>query len=481
MGVNELFYGGFMRLGSYSGLKGIILFALIVWSGFSSATQVISENKAERIVRDLLSSAYNRTHNLPAVIPDNELSSMQRIHKANLLRSIAKKAVRVSGVLYQKHPVTGLAITLGAGFVADELIDSAFQKFTSALQDEQGNFYVMAMDPMTGKEVKVYLEEEPSLFSPAYISLGNRKVVSYSSDYFKVCESSSFDEALHCSAQKELEKVLERLDSLGGQTVSEGKIVSYSPHPIYSDGRFVNYSYKRCFTSGECLVEKDLFTVRVYKTETSTKGKPYVVPYSSVVNENAVVLSDDTQIANFAKKAVSLDSQDFTSEERQVISNINPKDVRQRFVDPRLSAKDLAKFRYSESMFDNPVSNDGSSNGDIGNNSGGGGNGKGGNNSNDKPFALVDFSAPDVPLPDLDAPSSDTILSPLKKFLPDLQNFELRSRSAQCPVWKVDIEFLNFHSEISEHCVLVEKYRELLKLIFGIIWSFIALRHVLSA
>lgn len=473
MGINEFFYGGCMRLGSYSGTKRIILFIFMILSGVSSATQVITENKAERIVRDLLSSAYNRTHNLPAVIPNNQLSTMQQVHKANVLRSIAKKAVRVSGVLYKKHPVTGLAVTLGAGFLADELIDSAFQKFTSASKDPSGQFYVMATNPNTGEQTKIYLEEEPSIFNPAYISLGKRKIVTYSSDYFKECDSSSFEEALHCAAQKELDKTLAYLDSLSSQTVSEGKIVSYSPHPFYQDGRYVNYSYKICSNSDECRVEKSLFTVRVIKKEISTNGKPYIVPHSNVVDENQVLLRDDTQIANFAKKAISLDSQEFTSEERQVISNISPKDVRQYFPDPSLRARDLAKFRYSESMFDNVstgnLANSNSSSSHVE------------KNSNDKPISFVDFSAPDVPLPELNAPSSDTILSPLKKFLPDLQNFELRSHAAQCPTWTIDIEFLNFHGEINEHCSLFEKYRELLKLLFGIIWSFFALRYVLSA
>ncbi|QIM63049.1 hypothetical protein A1D29_06985 [Pasteurellaceae bacterium Orientalotternb1] len=164
MGTNEFFYGGYMWLGSCSGLKRLIILTCMV----------VSENKAERIVRDLLSSTYNRTHNLPAAIPNNQLSSMQQIHKANVLRSIAKKAVRVSGVLYKKHPVTG-AVTLGAGFLADELIDSAFQKFTSASKDLSGQFYVMATNPNTGEQTKIYLEEEPSIFNPAYISLGKFK------------------------------------------------------------------------------------------------------------------------------------------------------------------------------------------------------------------------------------------------------------------------------------------------------------------
>lgn len=500
MGIDEFFHGSFMRLGNYSRVKGLIFTSAMLLSSFSSALEYeaeqavrdklngvnrtagyVSENKAERMVRDLLSSAYNRTHNLPAVIPNNQLSTMQQVHKANVLRSIAKKAVRVSGVLYQKHPITGLAITLGAGFLADELIDGAFQKFTSASKDPSGAFYVMVSDPKTGEKTKIYLEEEPSLLNPVYISLGERKLVTYD-DSSGRCSSSSYDETLHCHAERKLQEELSRLGRVSSITVSEGKISSYEPHPFYSDGKIVKYSYKSCFkSSGVCRDEVGSFTVRAVKRESITKGKPEVVPLENVLDKNQIVLSDDTQIADFSRKAVSLGSQDFTSEERKVIMNINPQDVRQRYSDPRLTAKDLAEFRYSEDMFN-------ANGGSIGN--GGNGGGTGNNtpdnneperNPNDKPVSLVDFSAPDIDLPDLEAPTAESIVSPFKKFLPDLQNFELKSKPAQCPVWIVDIEYLQFHYEAREHCDLLEPHREMLKIFFGIIWAFLALRYVLSA
>ncbi|WP_240965503.1 hypothetical protein [Pasteurella multocida] len=498
MGIDEFFYGGCMRLGSCSRIKRLIFGCVILFSNFSfaleyEAEQVVrdkinsisrgassigyaSENKAERIVRDLLSSAYNRTYNLPAVIPDSQLSTMQQVHKANVLRSIAKKAIRVSGVLYQKHPIAGLAITLGAGYLADDLIDKAFQKFTSASKDESGAFYVVVSDPQTGEQTKIYLDEEPSLLNPVYISLGDRKLVTYD-DSFGQCNSSSYDETLHCYAEKRLQRELERL-SLSGVTISEGRIVGYEPHPIYSDGKFVKYSYKRCFkSSDECRDEVDLFTARAVRRETMSKGKPEVVPLTSVVDENQVLLSDDTQIANFAKNVVSLGSQDFTSEERKIITSINPKDVRQHYRDPSLKAKDLAEFKYSENMFTghNP---DGSV---VGTSNNTPDNNQLEQNPNNRSVLEIDFSAPDINLPDLEVPTAESIISPFKKLLPDLQNFELNKRTAQCPVWTFNIEYLRFHYELREHCDLIEPHKEILKLLFGIIWAFIALRYVLSA
>ncbi|WP_244141773.1 hypothetical protein [Mannheimia bovis] len=433
-----------------------------------------SENKAERIVRDLLSSAYNRTHNLPATISNSQLSTMQQVHKANLLRSIAKKAVRVSGVLYQKHPIAGLAITLGAGYLADDLIDKTFQKFTSASKDESGAFYVVVSDPKTGEQTKIYLDEEPSLLNPVYISLGDRKLVTYD-DSFGQCNSSSYDETLHCYAEKRLQRELEQLSS-SSVTISEGRIVGYEPHPIYSDGKYVKYSYKRCFkSSDECRDEVGLFTARAVRRETMSKGKPEVVPLTSVVDENQVLLSDDTQIANFAKNVVSLGSQDFTSEERKVITSINPKDVRQYYSDPSLKAKDLAEFKYSENMFNAPSGSVAETNNNTPDNN------QPEQNPNDKSVLAIDFSAPDIDLPDLEAPTTESIISPFKKLLPDLQNFELNKRAAQCPVWTFDIEYLKFHYELREHCDLIEPHKEMLSLLFGIIWAFIALRYVLSA
>ncbi len=84
-------------------------------------------------------------------------------------------------------------------------------------------------------------------------------------------------------------------------------------------------------------------------------------------------------------------------------------------------------------------------------------------------------------MPNLEVPTAESIISPFKKLLPDLQNFELNKRTAQCPVWTFNIEYLRFHYELREHCDLIEPHKEILKLLFGIIWAFIALRYVLSA
>lgn len=123
-----------------------------------------TENKTKIIVRDLLNNAYNRTYQLPVPASSYNLSTMQEVRRANVLRSIAKKVTKFSGAFYSKHPVTGLAVTLGLGYFTDELIDSAFQKFTSASKDSSG-FYVMVKNPETGVFQKVYLEDEPTIFN----------------------------------------------------------------------------------------------------------------------------------------------------------------------------------------------------------------------------------------------------------------------------------------------------------------------------
>lgn len=81
--------------------------------------------------------------------------------------------------------------------------------------------------------------------------------------------------------------------------------------------------------------------------------------------------------------------------------------------------------------------------------------------------------------PELEMPTAEEILDPFKKFFPTLQNFKLKGHSATCPTWSFDI--WNKHFTIDSHCELLEEQRQLIQAIFGILWAFIALRHLLTA
>ncbi|EPL4465524.1 hypothetical protein MC862_001632 [Proteus mirabilis] len=90
-----------------------------------------------------------------------------------------------------------------------------------------------------------------------------------------------------------------------------------------------------------------------------------------------------------------------------------------------------------------------------------------------------DFDENDIKYPDLDMPTAEQILQPYKSFFPYLQDFDLPSRNAQCPVW--NIPFLNENYKVDSHCPLIEQNRSIIESIFSLVWAFIALRKLLSA
>ena len=478
MGFNVLFSWNSLRIGRSAWFEQFIVVVFLAFfcsSAFSADRPFTTENKTKVIVKDLLERSYNRTYNLPAVIPNSGASTMQEVRRANVLRSIAKKATRASGALYSKHPITGLAVTFGLGYFTDQLIDSAFQKFTSASQDSLG-FYVMAQDPKTGMLEKVYLEEEPSLFNPVFVNLQDNMVFTYE-DAYGSCQTSSHDETLNCAINKGFEEEAKR-EPLNS-TFSDFKVVSKEKSPIYSDGFVVNFSFKQCIKgSSECYIQRDLFTVRVIKqNKRAASKKPQVLWGTQVVPENKVILKDDAQISSFAKNAVSLNSDEFTDEERKVISNIQPSDVRKYFTDPSLKAKDLIGFRYSDDMFDD-VSKPNSS-------------------SNTKPkedkkqsesistststSGQIDLSAPNVDMPEVNPPTALQILEPFNDFFPSLKDFKISEREIQCPVWSGRIPYLEANVTLDGHCDYVERNKSIISSLMLLIWGIISLRVLLSA
>lgn len=466
MGFNVFFSWNHLWVSRRSWLEQLIIilfFSFFCCSAFSVDETFSNENKTKIIVKDLLEKAYNRTYKLPATTTPSNVSTIQEIRRANVLRSIAKKATRASGLLYSKHPITGLAVTFGLGYFTDQLIDTAFQKFTSSSKDSLG-FYVMAKNSKTGELQKVYLEEEPSLFNPVFVNLQDNQVFTYE-DAYGACQSSSYDETLNCA----INKVFDEKSKKGN--VSEFKVVSKDKSPIYADGLLINYSYKECFrNSSNCVAQRSFFTVRILKkVQQSSSSKPQIIWSEQVVSEDQVVLQDDAKIANFAKNAVSLNSDEFTDEERKVISNINPNDVRSSFSDPSLKVKDLNGFRYSEDMFDN-----------VGRTS----NSLSGNKLQTESNATlnnIDLSSPSVDMPDINPPTAYQILSPFNDFFPSLKNFEIQEREIQCPVWSGYIPYIESNVTLDGHCDYIEKNKNIISSLMLLIWGIVALRVLLSA
>ena len=97
MGFNILFPWNSLRIGRSAWVEQfivIVFFAFFCGLSFSADRPFTTENKTKVIVKDLLERSYNRTYNLPAVIPNSGASTMQEVRRANVLRSIAKKACK---------------------------------------------------------------------------------------------------------------------------------------------------------------------------------------------------------------------------------------------------------------------------------------------------------------------------------------------------------------------------------------------------
>ncbi len=480
MGINEFLYGGSMWLGGCAGLKRLIIVLLCM--GFSHFTMAehpfTTDNKMQIIGRDLLEGAFNRANNLPAVVDD-----VQALRKANLLRKIAHKATGVSLTLGKKNPLTALAVSLGVGAVADELIDKGFEKFTGAEQDEHG-FYVEVTDPNTYQKRKVYLEEEPNRYNPAYVYKTEKVEVSLWRSEYGECDNEDLDQAAKCSMNVDLQNIIEDIkrDSPFGITIQSSSITTYKKVDLseISKRLDVSYSVTYCLIvdSSNCDVEEDTSTI------TLTAEKAMVDKYSkvplqdaglikSLSETNKPLVTGDSNLVNLFQNLLTLGSNDFTDEERQVIYLMNPSDLYKSYSDPSLSYDNLKSYTYSDDMLDEVKDKKGDSPIVIGGSNGSGNNGNQGNNNNDN----EDYGEPDYP--DLEPPTALQILEPFKKFFPTLQNFKLTAQSATCPTWS--FELWNKTFTIDSHCPLLEQQRSLIQLIFSILWAFIALRQLLTA
>jgi len=76
-------------------------------------------------------------------------------------------------------------------------------------------------------------------------------------------------------------------------------------------------------------------------------------------------------------------------------------------------------------------------------------------------------------------PDGKTILAPILGMFPEWEDFSIGTRSAVCPVAEFTVWDKNF--VIDSHCGLIEQNRELIKVIFLIVWAFSAFRQVMSA
>lgn len=82
--------------------------------------------------------------------------------------------------------------------------------------------------------------------------------------------------------------------------------------------------------------------------------------------------------------------------------------------------------------------------------------------------------------PTLDSPpDGKTILAPILDMFPEWDDFSIGSRAVICPIAQFELWDKNF--VVDSHCDLIEKNREVIKIVFLIFWSFSAFRRVMSA
>lgn len=477
VGIDEFFYGGFMWLGCRTGVKrvGLVLsvFFLVCSNASYAEHPFTTENKMKIIARDLLQGSYNRVNNLPAVVDD-----VQMARRANVIRNIAKKATNLSLTIGKKTPLTGLAVALGVGSIADMVIDEGFQRFTGAKQDEKG-FYVEVTDPNTYKSRKVYLEEEPSYYNPAYVMRSEPVDVAVWKSEFTECDNEDVNEALNCSMNAGLRTEVDEFvnNSFLSVTVRDSKIKSYSSILDKDNEKLFNvvYEIRSCLTvdTNQCDTNLSYLDIRLEKeNKTVDKWKKYPLfskDYfsKSISNsKNSPLVTEEDDLIELFKNALSLQGNNFNDEERNIIYNIYPSDLYKTYSDPSLNYEDLKDFTYSEDMFDRKGKNSsGSSSSNVVNNQ----------TSNDKKEEI--YGEPNYP--ELNMPTAREILDPFNKFFPTLKNFKLKTQSATCPTWSFNIWNKTF--TIESHCPLLEQQRQLIQLIFSIVWGFIALRHLLTA
>ncbi|MBN3050847.1 hypothetical protein H4F45_05000 [Pectobacterium brasiliense] len=87
---------------------------------------------------------------------------------------------------------------------------------------------------------------------------------------------------------------------------------------------------------------------------------------------------------------------------------------------------------------------------------------------------------PKISPPELsNIPTGRDILAPLFSLMPFLQNYDIPVRAAQCPTYS--FEWNNRTFTVDAHCTLLERFRTLIQLFASVLWSFSALRIILSA
>lgn len=456
-----------MCLRCYSWNRWLVLLLMALFVSVANANTYTTDNINKILLKDKLQKmfdiSYSATKNLPMTLDD-----ANALKKANLLRSIAQKSASTALALGKRHPVTALGVALGADVLVDGLIDEAFQKFTSAEKDDKG-FYVWVNNPDTGLREKFYLDEQPTEKQPLFVYRQENEVVFFwESSRYKECRDQDFDVVFDCALDKAEE------DFRNESYFNISNVQASASSIIEENDNFKKYE----LTISYCVVDNCSFSesseleFNREKTEVTVNKKYKAIPggdggvlVKSLSSEKPFIQSAD-DISIFLNKLIKLDSQDFTEEERKVMDYaFSPFVVSQVIPTTTLTKDDILDFKYSEDMFDKPkkiISTNGGANTSSGNTS----------SNNDDYNGSPNY-------PNLEPPTAYEILEPFKEFFPEFQNINIQGRGAVCPTWS--FEALKQTYTIDGHCPILEKNRNVLSVLFILIWSIIAVRKLLGA
>ncbi|MEY1272953.1 hypothetical protein [Proteus mirabilis] len=79
---------------------------------------------------------------------------------------------------------------------------------------------------------------------------------------------------------------------------------------------------------------------------------------------------------------------------------------------------------------------------------------------------------PDLPLPPLDAILD---LSPILNSFKWLFAIDIKSRKADCPIFPINIDYLDYHDVYSSHCVVLDDNQETINLFFTLMWGMLGI------
>lgn len=455
-----------MCLGSYSWNRWVVLpLIFLSFSAFADSS-ITKDNITKILAKDLLERSYSATKNLPLTLDD-----AQKLQRANALRKIAQKSVKMAEILGKRNPWGAIAVAAGTGVLVDGAIDKAFEMFTDVEKDEKG-YFVWVVNPTTDLKEKYYLEgEKPTKIAPIFVYKTKREVfLFWKSEEYDECGGENIDDVIECAVESYSASSFIKMRNT--KITNKNLISDLETSRTYQ----INFDYELANNDHSKGTETFSFDAKKREREVTKKyelGSPEALVKSLPSNKPLVIGEDN--INKLLKELVTLRGKEFDSEDRRIIdlaftpvNGIESDVLKGR---EYLTKEDLLGFNYSPNMFDDkktskPINQSKPINSGVGGN-------------NTQPSKSDEDNYGDPNYPNLEPPTARQILEPFKKFFPEFQNLTIQGKATQCPTWSFNA--LNRTYTIDSHCPILEQNRAILGALFTLIWSIIAIRKLLSA